>query len=237
MVQCIEGDDFFVLDKNDRAFAKAMGMNVAIPNPWPWKKTGCFQELAKKRDAAVDALIMAHIQQNDPMADQSIAPTIPKNRAKAYADANVPQTIAIVWPAFVTADGARWQEHNVFVVTTPRRGVKVNMHLTEANLQWLMAAIPSFGDDGSDAKAGCDPHVVDLIQPACKWRKCGAGRTPVIQCTYRKEDGVWKTHTMTPRMFDDPELTLRSVREAENKMQAFYNAHHCGDADDEAISE
>ena len=96
---------------------------------------------------------------------------------------------------------------------------------------------PSFGDDGSDAKAGCDPHVVDLIQPACKWRKCGAGRTPVIQCTYRKEDGAWKTHTMTPRMFDDPELTLRSVREAENKMQAFYNAHHCGDADDEAISE
>ena len=94
MVQCIGGDDFFVLDKNDRAFAKAMGVNVSI-HP-PWKKTGCFQERAKKRDAAVDALIMAHIQQNDPMADQSIAPTILKNRAKAYADANVPQTLAIV---------------------------------------------------------------------------------------------------------------------------------------------
>ncbi len=103
-VKCIGGDDFFLLDKNDRAFAKAMGVNVPIHHPW--KKTGCFQGLAKKRDAAVDALIAAHIKQNDPMADQSIAPTIPKNQAKAYADANVPQTLEIVWPAFVTADGA-----------------------------------------------------------------------------------------------------------------------------------
>ena len=71
MVQGIGGDDVFVLDKSDRAFAKAMGMNVSIPNPF--KTAFCFQELAKKRDAAVDALIMAHIQQNDPMADESIA--------------------------------------------------------------------------------------------------------------------------------------------------------------------
>jgi hypothetical protein len=235
MVQGIGGDDFFVLDKSDRAFAKAMGMNVSIPNPF--KTAFCFQELAKKRDAAVDALIMAHIHQNDPMADESIATLVPKNRAKAYADANVPQTLAIVWPAFVTADGARWQEHSVFVVTTPRRGVKVTMHLTEPNLEWLMAAIPSFADDGSDAKASGDPHVVDLLQPACKWRKLGAARTPVIQCTYMKADGVWKSHTITPRLYDDAELTLRSVREAENKMQAFYDAHHCDVADDEVISE
>jgi hypothetical protein len=75
------------------------------------------------------------------------------------------------------------------------------------------------------ATAKRSAEEVPLEAPDCKW-KHRKNQLSAIYCRYRTADQQWKVFSITPSHFDDDQLTLAAQREAEAKVQAFFEAHH-----------
>ena len=108
------------------------------------------------------------------------------------------------------------------------------MELLPGNLQWCKLAIAQCEGEVGVKRSILDEFDLPLLQqPNCKWRK--RGDRPTITCRYRTQEGTWRTHSATPTEISVYEMFCTMVRDAEAKVQAFYDQHHSeeGDAEDD----
>lgn len=216
--------EFIQISTDDRKLAKAMGMNMSERNAWQGNH-GVFQLLVKRRDDVVDELIGEYLRIADPLADHAVDATrIAKGRSKNFEDAQVPQVIALELEAFTTDDGDRVPVHTMKVVATPKRGGFVTLELTPENLNWFYRASHSSLAKQQKQARDADVAMPTLEQQSCGWRR--NGNNVSIYRRYRTEDGLYKTHSLTPYRSDDPTLWRASVNECETKVQAFYDEHN-----------
>ena len=109
--------------------------------------------------------------------------------------------------------------------------MQVCMELTAGNLDFLLVAAEACDHESPMGSPEADgepedqlPQRVDLEQPDCKWRRQGS--RSIIYCRYRLEDGEWRTHSVAPGLCDEPEAQQALVREAERRVQQFFEQHH-----------
>jgi hypothetical protein len=222
-VMCIDGKDFFTLSARDRKFARAIGLDTMETNQF--KGSNILPMIMKARDDKVDHLIMEAITAADPRADLVDASKLfesTRGRQQAYEKANVAQVIHIEMPGFTADWGGRYEPHVVHVISTPKRGAAATVELNAETLTWIAAAVHHFS---ATATAKRSAEEVPLEAPDCKW-KHRKNQLSAIYCRYRTADQQWKVFSITPSHFDDDQLTLAAQREAEAKVQAFFEAHH-----------
>jgi hypothetical protein len=223
----VDGREFVSVKRTDRSLARALGLDTSRPNPW--LKNTFLEKLCKVRDDQIDALIVQNLKENDPMHDTSVAvPLVSmKGRHRAFAESKIPNIMEIKFPGFVTGEGVVCEPQSLLVLATPRRAVHVSLELTELNLDWLAVAVHCFEARRATKHKHEEEALPQLLQDNCKWRKV-ANRAPSIYCRWRKVCGTYGIHSLKPPMdFADAELALRSVRETEAKVQAFYLQSHC----------
>ena len=223
---------FMSIDKTDRQLAKALGLSLS--KRWPWGDIDVVSRLQKLRDLEIDRLIGQHMIADDPLADASLVAVPSAGRAQAFHDANVPVVIEVAYPAFTTNDGQRFPEFDVKVVTTPRRGSVVHMKLDEDHLNWLLAAV----NNSAMAVPSLDlaEQLPLLSEPQAKWRK--KHDAFVIMCRWKDQHGKWRHHLETPAKAEDPIIQVQLIREAELKVQSFYDRNHVeGDDGEDAGGE
>lgn len=226
----VDGREFVALDKSDRRLARAMMRDSKSRTPWHNNDLLAF--ISKLRDEKVDELIANEKHANDPMADEDVKvvrkEVKSRGRGKSVKEG---QIIDITYPAFSRPNGEMHDPQELSVLTASRRGTVAYMELTVANLDLLLVAAEACDHEspmGSPQQGG-EPddqlhQRVDLEQPACKWRR--AGLRSIIYCRYRTADGEWKTHSVAPGLCDEPEAQQALVREAERRVQQFYDTHH-----------
>ena len=222
----VDGREFVSVKRTDRSLARALGLDTTRPDPW--LRNTFLEKLCKVRDDQIDALIFQNLKENDPMHDTSVAvPLVSmKGRQRAFAESKIPNILDIKFPGFETGEGVVCEPQSLLVLATPKRAAHVSLELTELNLDWLAVAVHCFEARATKHKIE-EEALPQLLQDNCKWRKV-ANRAPSIYCRWRKAGGTYGLHSLTPSMdFDDAELVLRSVREAEARVQAFYLQSHC----------
>ena len=225
----VDGREFVMLDKSDRRLSRAMQRDSKSRHPW--QNNDLLTFLAHLRDQKVDELIANEKHANDPMADEGVK-VVPRvgsrGRGKAVQE---DQIVDIAYPAFCSPNGEQHDPHVLSVLTATRRGKMACVELTSANLDFLLAAAeacdhespmgsPQPGGEAEDKL----PQKVDLEQPDCKWRRKGS--RSIIYCRYRTAEGEWRVHSVAPGLCDEPEAQEALVREAERRVQLFFESHN-----------
>jgi hypothetical protein len=219
----IDGKDFFTLSARDRKFARAIGLDTMEVNQF--KGSNLLPKIIKARDDKVDHLIMEALKAADPLADLAAAPKLfesTRGRQQAYEKANVAQVIQIEIAGFTADCGARYEPQVLHVISTPKRGAAATVELNADTLTWFAAAVHHFSATATAKRSAED---VPLEAPDCKW-KHRVNQSSAIYCRYRTAERQWKVFSIAPMHFDDDRLTLAAQREAEAKVQAFYEANH-----------
>ena len=108
----------------------------------------------------------------------------------------------------------------------------VPMGLLPDNLQWCKLAIAQCEGEVGVKRPILDEFDLPLLQqPNCKGRR--RGDRVAVTCRYRTKEGTWHTHSATPTEISDYEMFCAIVRDAEAKVQAFYEKHHVEEEDAE----
>ena len=223
----VGGMPFFEAVISDRRFAKAMGMDMNMSNPW--RGNIFLREIGKLRDEAIDVLINEHIRADDPLAEHAPDTKVPsRDRLNLYHQSDIPEIVKVTHPAF-EVDGKDVAEFTFQVLATEKRGAPVTVEMSSAFLNWAKQAVAHYVDG---RKRDLDHGGVELTKPNCKWRKLKQ-RHGTLYCRYRREDGKWRNHFESPKHNDDKVAYTQSVREAEERVQAFYDANHHPNKDDE----
>ena len=224
----VEDRVFITLKQTCAAFARAMGR----PAKAPWAGNVFLNQLQKLRDDCVDEAIMERLKDEDPLADSASTSLKMRGRYQLYQEVGMPQLIELTWPSFITNCGDRIDEHKFLVISTPKRGMAVSMELLPENLQWCKLAIAQCEGEVGVKRPILDEFDLPLLQqPNCKWRR--RGDRVAITCRYRTKEGTWHTHSATPTEISDYEMFCTIVRDAEAKVQAFYEQHHVEQEDAE----
>ena len=122
------------------------------------------------------------------------------------------------------------EEHNIGVVTTPRRKPNVTIAATAENLEWLMKAAQCEWDTGVkiDKESIADEmsKLPELSHP-CKYQKTSGGKLKIM-CSYRDRDGVWKKHqrAVAVNINGDNSTFEAIVRNCEADVLCFYQNYH-----------
>ena len=230
--QVVDGGEYIALLFSDRSLAKALGMNMSMRSPLA--QCSIFAHMASVRDDHVDTLIHAAKVNNDPMADASastaMGPMPSRGRALAFVEAGLPNTVALKFPAFVTADGTRVKEIAIRLVTTPKRKAHVTMEATPENFEWLVkAAHEDWGASDRPPKMkrteDDEQSSLPVLKHPCKYHKTAGGKTKIV-CSYR-DQGIWKRHqnAVEPYMGKDSSFE-DSVRKCESDVLDFYEKNH-----------
>ena len=172
----IDGESSFMpLAKEDRKLARALGFDMTEERPM--KDVSVMAFIAKKRDEAIDKLIVQYEMDNDPMARKANRTRVIKGREKGFKDAAVPGIIDVSIDEVVSASGApSMRQITMRVQTIPRRGGNPVIQMTSDVLQWLLeAAMLKF--DVSHQNSG-KSHYYDsidlpILPPPLKYRKMG----------------------------------------------------------------
>ena len=194
-----------------------MGLSVSSTRSF-WKDCTFIEYLAHLRDTAVDDIIKKRCVADDPLADAEHSSTqdigcyskTPKH--KLYNDAQVPQIIEIVYPAFTAHDGTREPLRSLKVISTPRKGGVVRMELSCENLRLMAVAVQvcdykRADDDGSQERIAID-------EPNVRWARRSDGAMQ-LSCSYRSGNGKWKTHSkVVVNVNGDDELSIQMLRQA-----------------------
>ena len=122
------------------------------------------------------------------------------------------------------------EEHNIGVVTTPRRKPNVTIAATTENLERLMEAAQCEWDIGvkneKESIADEMSKLPELSHP-CKYQKTSGGKLKIM-CCYRNSDGVWKKHqwAVAVNMLGDNSTFEAIVRNCEADVLCFYRSNH-----------
>ena len=153
-----------------------------------------------------------------------------------YQKADVPSVIQISVPKF-QVDGGMHPAVTLNVLSTVAKGSSVAIELTTDNLEFLRAAAHSKELQVQRLKRKHAEHdMPELTAPSVYWRRRGATK-PTIMCNYLSEDGVWRTHNQTPVAIDDHDAYVKAVREAEFRVQEFFDDNHHAPADEAGLVE
>ena len=230
----VDGVEFFVAQKEDRKFARALGLPVKERNPW--QKCDLLTSFKLIRDETVDAMLIDALKAEDPLADYDPTHVVSKGRLKAFNEAKVLQIISITFPAFVSEKGDRFDAHTLRVFSAPKRGIDLTVELTEENFNWMRETVANCASFRTKARKAMDDYgandLIQLTQPACKWRKRANGRH-AIYCRHRNADGVWQFHHDTPPNVADPLLMSSIVKDVEQRVQKYHDDNHVPMPDNE----
>ena len=221
---------FMLLTHTSRELARAMSMNMHARAPL--KECTLFGYLERARDDAVDALIRSYKQASDPMGEDIDVETGPitTKRATWFEDASVPEVIEISLPYFIANDGERVNARTMFVITTPKRGVLINIEATAANLEWCSKAIAIDWDSQRRSKQTHTYEGLPTLEynHVIKYRRIGDRLC--VQCKYAKKDGTVTVHKRTVvadlKDLPPPEQLRQQVRSAELLALEFYRKNH-----------
>ena len=137
----------------------------------------------------------------------------------------MPPVVQIQFPQF-QVDGGMHPAMTLNAMTTVSRGSSIAVELTTANLEFVHAAAHSKDLQVQKRKRKREARdLPELTAPCVYWRRRGA-RQPTIMCSYRSEDGVWRTHNQEPAHIDDHDAYAQAVRETECAVQRFYDDKH-----------
>lgn len=229
-IKTVGAKKFFVLTHTSRELARAMCMDMHARAPL--KDCTLFGYLENARDDAVDALIRSYKHRADPMGEDIDveAGPITTKRATWFEDASIPPVIEITLPYFIANDGERVDARQMSVITTPKRGVLINIEATAENLEWCRKAIAL---DWHSPRRHTHTHNYEgfpLLEHShvIKYRRIGDRLC--VTCKYAKKDGSVTFHkrTVVADLKDPPppEQLRQQVRSAELLALEFYRKNH-----------
>ena len=195
--ETIEGVHYTTLKKKDRTLARAMGKDVS--QSAPFADCSIFAYMQQVRNDKVDELIRKYLWEKDPLAesDPSLISIPTETRSKLFVECNIPQVLAVDFPAFVTADGKRIEATTISMIATPNSRVAPCIQATPDNFEWFMHACGHTWTNRNKRKRGeADENDLDLpeLENPLKYSLSTPGKI-TLYCHYRTDNGFWKRFT------------------------------------------
>ena len=226
--------EFVEISMQDRRLARALGLDCTRRSPF--EQTTLLNHIAKLRNELVDELIMKAKARDDPLADDDDNQlALTKDRAKAFADAGLPQVVEIMVPGFTNIAGDQFEPRTLKVYPTPRRDGMITIEFSEDNLQWLSEAIHMEWDINGAPWVRLNAPQSEADLPAlqfpevCKYKHRVANQSYQIVAWYRLQSGNWKQCCRTLGNIEhmNEEMLKWHVRNIETQVMTIYrNSHH-----------
>jgi hypothetical protein len=141
------GQKFIVCSKADRNLWKFIGLKETKDNGRPLADNSFMEDLQAKRNRAVDALLLTHLQSSDPMYTELT--TLPKNARSMVDPMELAPTVNVLLPA------AKYGQESVgptsiACVCDFTRNRSVSFELTPAALEYVRIAALAAGAVGEE---------------------------------------------------------------------------------------